>query len=144
MELSPVNERIKKFLKQTGLTQEVFAAKIGCAQQQISSAVTNKYQPGLDLLTGILVAFPAVSSDWLVLGNGEMMKGEVPGLSQREDLKKSDESSKCEACKKLNIKIELLDDLLNKRDAEIARLNQEIGQLKLNQIEPKKGKVSYE
>jgi len=91
MELSPVNERIKIFWRYTGMRQHVLAEKIGCKQQDISSAVNNKYKPKLEIITGILVEFPNVSSEWLLFGKGKMMKSEASEYLQSEESLKTDE-----------------------------------------------------
>ena len=100
MDLSAVNERIKIFWKQTGMKQHVLAEKIGCVQQDISKAVNNKYKPGLELITGILVAFPDISFEWLVFGRGEMKKSDVPVYNSGEVLlKTADPEVKIFSCK---------------------------------------------
>lgn len=112
MDLSPVNERIKIFWKQTGMTQHVLAEKIGCVQQDISKAVTNLHKPGLELITGILVAFPDVSFEWLVFGRGEMKKSDVPAYNTGEVLRKTDDpEAKIFSCKDCIEKEKRIDEL---------------------------------
>jgi len=110
MELSPVNERIKLVFKQTGLSQTVFGERVGCTQQAISNAVNNKNQPGLDLVTSILVSYPELNTEWLVLGKGEMKKNESLESSQSEELLKADEPGvklfNCTQCIEKEKKIE--------------------------------------
>src|SRR5665647_1036772 len=91
MELNHVNERIRILRKQAGMNQHDFAEKIGCKQQDISNAETSKYKLSLDLITGILVAFPEVNIDWLLLGRGKMTKNESSEYKQHEELLKTDE-----------------------------------------------------
>ena len=112
MELSPVNERIKLVFTQTDLTQKEFAEKIGCRQQAISNAVNNKNQPGLELITNILVVFPVINTDWLVLGKGEMKKSDIPAYNTGEVLKKTDDPEvKIFSCKDCIEKEKRIDEL---------------------------------
>jgi len=112
MDFSPVNERIKIIFTQTGMKQRVFAEKIGCVQQDISNAVTNKYKPGLEIITGILVGFPDVSFEWLVFGKGEMKKSNVLAYDSGEVLRKTDDPEvKIFSCKDCIEKEKRIDEL---------------------------------
>lgn len=155
-----INDRILELMNQYQLSESALSRSIGFKPQAINNIKNKKNKPSLDLITSVIEKFPEISIEWLLLGNGNMMKGDASedALKQKELLNKSikgkendiksetiniEDSGNCESCKKLNNRIEFLEDLLRDRDTEIARLNQEIGRLKPNQEEPKKGKAHY-
>ena len=68
-------ERISLIIKKYNLTERQFAIKIGKKQQSVN-AMLKKANSDLMMTTviDILRAFPEVSTDWLVMGEGDMMK----------------------------------------------------------------------
>lgn len=87
----PANERIRQILKQLRLNESGLAKSIGCKPQAINNIVNDKNKPGFGLITSILVSHPTISTDWLVLGNGEMMKSEVSAYRPGDTLRKIDD-----------------------------------------------------
>lgn len=75
-----VNQRIKFLIDQYSmLTQRAFAERIGVSQSAISSLFSQREnRPGLDMLQKIAIAYPEVSLDWLMLGQGQMLRGAIP------------------------------------------------------------------
>ena len=72
--MSDVAERIQFILKRENLTYGQFAERIGVAASAISHFVNRRNKPSLDALAGILVAFPNISPDWLLLGVGNFSR----------------------------------------------------------------------
>ena len=72
--MSDVAERIQFILKRENLTYGQFAERIGVATSAISHFVNRRNKPSLDALAGILVAFPNISPDWLLLGVGNFSR----------------------------------------------------------------------
>jgi len=68
-------ERISLIIKKYNLTERQFAIKIGKKQQSVN-AMLKKANSDLMMTTviDILRAFPEVSTDWLVMGDGDMLK----------------------------------------------------------------------
>ncbi|WP_151088047.1 helix-turn-helix domain-containing protein [Hymenobacter baengnokdamensis] len=74
-----VNQRIKFLIDEYSmLTQRAFAEKIGVSQSAISSLFSQREnRPGLDMLQKIAIAYPEVSLDWLLMGQGQMVRNAV-------------------------------------------------------------------
>lgn len=83
-----VNQRIKFLIEDySKLTQRAFAEKLGVSQSAISSLFSQREnRPGLDMLQKIAIAYPEVSTDWLLIGNGSMLRTEVAATSQEQPL----------------------------------------------------------
>lgn len=75
-----VNQRIKFLIEDySQLTQRAFAARIGVSQSAISSLFSQREnRPGLDMVQKIAIAYPEVNLEWLLLGQGNMLKPAVP------------------------------------------------------------------
>ena len=58
-------EILSEFLQENGLTQTVFAAKIGVKQSQVSEWLKGKATPGYDILKRMSVAFD-ISADYFL------------------------------------------------------------------------------
>ena len=149
-------ERLKKvifWLINSGqaTSQEDVAHKLGNSEYFLSQIVKGRKPLSIKFITKLCTEFNKLNPDYLLVEDVPMLLSEIPqnkSIERKEYEIKSEaiiieDSGKCETCKKRNNRIEFLEDLLRDRDTEIARLNQEIGQLKLNQIEPKKGKAHY-
>lgn len=53
-----------------------FARTIGMAQVSFNNCIIRKHKPSLDVFTKILSAFPDISAEWLLRGEGSMYKSE--------------------------------------------------------------------
>lgn len=65
-------DRIKKVLNVSGLSQAEFAERIGVSQQTMSYIFTGKKKAGEKILLGILDNIEGVNPLWLFSGSGEM------------------------------------------------------------------------
>lgn len=72
-------ERIKLLMERYGLSQRQFALKIGMSPQTLNTSFKNDGELKLSVIQDILRAFPEVSTDWLVMGEGDMMKASGNG-----------------------------------------------------------------
>lgn len=66
--------RLDSFRKYTGKTLNAFAKKIGMRQSTLHYYFHHKRGLSLDPIINTLYAFPGLSPDWLLLGNGEMLR----------------------------------------------------------------------
>ena len=110
---SPINERVKQILWQKERSVTKFAEKIGIAQTTLNQQF-NVGKLSLATLENILKAYPDVSAEWLLRGEGSMFQAE---LSENEQyLKKEYENLKMQVAVLSNEKARLLAqvDLLNK------------------------------
>lgn len=68
--------RIEKVMLHLNMTSGQFAAEIGVQNSTLSHILNNRNNPSLDVLKKILSRFPEVSTDWLILGQGSMLRQE--------------------------------------------------------------------
>lgn len=68
-----VNQRVKMFLAYTGDKQKEVALKLGTTEQTISGTLTGRSTPKADLIAKLAIAYPELSTTWLLTGQGEMV-----------------------------------------------------------------------
>lgn len=68
--------RIEKVILFQNMTSGQFAAEIGIQNSTLSHILNNRNNPSLDVLKKILSRFPEISTDWLILGQGSMLRQE--------------------------------------------------------------------
>ncbi|MBD5231906.1 MAG: helix-turn-helix transcriptional regulator [Bacteroidales bacterium] len=109
-------QRIKSLIAHLGLSTRAFALSCGLRQNTLNNQLNGMRELSLSTIIAILDTFPEVSSEWLLRGEGEMLKGEVS-------------SKELERINKLNNIIESLQDVIDARNATIASINERILQL---------------
>ncbi|MFO7978991.1 MAG: helix-turn-helix transcriptional regulator [Bacteroidales bacterium] len=67
-------ERIRKVLQVKKLTPSLFADKVGVPRSTISHVLSGRNNPSLEFLQKILDNFPEIRTEWLVRGEGSMLK----------------------------------------------------------------------
>ena len=101
--LNTIESRIEWLLKETGMTQSSFANRINENPTKFSHIFKGRNRPSLDLITKIVSAFPEVSVEWLIKGEGKALNGnistDIPG---RTDAYTSSGASQTEAMKTAN------------------------------------------
>jgi DNA-binding XRE family transcriptional regulator len=73
-----LNERISKVIEYSGLTPSEFADEIDVQRSSISHITSGRNKPSLEFIIKIKSRFPELLWDWLVTGEGEMLKSELP------------------------------------------------------------------
>ena len=68
-----MKDRIKLIMEQQGCNQVAFAQMIGIAPATLSGIFNGRTQPTLATAKAIHDRFPAISLNWLMFGEGEMM-----------------------------------------------------------------------
>lgn len=73
-------ERLMKVMETENMNAKQFAAEVGIQPGTISNILSGRNNPSLDVLQRVLNRFRTLSSDWLVLGIGQMyrLNGEMP------------------------------------------------------------------
>ena len=112
--------RIKTLISHLGLSTRAFALKCELRQNTLSNQLNGMRDLSLPTVLAILSAYPEVSSEWLLRGEGDMIKQEVS-------------TKELERVNKLNNIVESLQEVIDARNATIASLNERIKQLE-NQI----------
>lgn len=67
--------RISKIIESMGLNPTSFAAKIGVQQRTLWNQLNGQRELSLETVIAIIENIPDVSTEWLLRGTGEMMKG---------------------------------------------------------------------
>jgi transcriptional regulator with XRE-family HTH domain len=67
-------DRLFKIMESQGMNAKQFALELGISAGTLSNIFGGRNKPSLELLENALQHFPFISSDWLVLGIGEMYR----------------------------------------------------------------------
>ncbi|MGH1517357.1 helix-turn-helix transcriptional regulator [Chryseobacterium sp. JK1] len=73
-----LNERISKIIEYSNLTPSEFADEIDVQRSSISHITSGRNKPSLEFIIKIKNRFPELLWDWLVTGEGVMLKSELP------------------------------------------------------------------
>jgi len=99
-----IAQRLTEFMSKVGYTNYRLANEIGMNQTTIGRQLKGEQALSSKLLDGILTAFPDLSAEWLMRGNGEML---LSGEKEESDGDTDAWKAKYEAIK------ECYDSLLN-------------------------------
>lgn len=66
-----MEERLKLFLSMEGLSPSQFADKLGIQRSGVSHLLSGRNKPSFEFINKMLLAFPKISPDWLILGTGK-------------------------------------------------------------------------
>lgn len=72
-----LNERISKVIEYSNLTSSEFADEIDVQRSSISHITSGRNKPSLEFIIKIKSRFPEILWDWLVTGEGEMLKSDL-------------------------------------------------------------------
>ena len=67
-------DRIVALINALGMQPTQFAGVVGLQSATLSHIINGRNNASLDVMEKILLQFPQVSADWLILGQGEMMR----------------------------------------------------------------------
>ncbi len=70
-------ERIQLIMKSRNISAAQFADEIGVQRSSVSHILTGRNNPSLDIILKILQRFPEINSEWILTGNGAMIKSEI-------------------------------------------------------------------
>ncbi|WP_336734719.1 helix-turn-helix domain-containing protein [Chryseobacterium sp. VD8] len=73
-----LNERISKVIEYSNLSSSEFADEIEVQRSSISHITSGRNKPSLEFIIKIKSRFPEILWDWLITGEGEMLKSELP------------------------------------------------------------------
>ena len=94
-------ERIKALMEVRGLSPSQFADETTLPRPVVSHILSERNKPSLEAVQKILAAYPDVSSDWLLNGEGVMLRaGESAGASEPTPAKSPEERSSPKAPKR--------------------------------------------
>ncbi|MDE6037834.1 MAG: helix-turn-helix domain-containing protein [Duncaniella sp.] len=112
--------RLQKILTYSNLSVRALAIKCSLKQQTLDKHIKGIAEPSANTLISIASAFPEISTDWLLLGNGVMLK----------------EDKETDRVNSLIDTISILQDTINAKSETIALLTERIKQLE-NQLNSK-------
>lgn len=72
--LDSCTARIVKFIDWLQINKNQFAASIDINQAVLSHVLNGRNKPSLDVIKKILIAYPQLNPDWLLLGHGDMFR----------------------------------------------------------------------
>jgi len=78
-----MKERLLKVITSEGITSSLLADELGVQRSGISHILSGRNYPSFDFLQKLLVRFPKLNAEWLILGQGAMYKStvaEIPDL----------------------------------------------------------------
>ena len=76
-----MKDRISKFLTTESISPSKFADEIGVQRSSISHIISGRNNPSLELIQKILNRYDFVNPDWLILGKGEMYRGQSKNIN---------------------------------------------------------------
>lgn len=123
MALLELSNRIKKFVDYTKMSARKFAGECGLKQPTFDKHIRGTADPNVITIIGIARRFPELSLDWLLLGEGDMLKG-------NSDLE-AIEDKNTERLMKLVDTIATLQETINAKSETINAQNERIKQLEL-------------
>lgn len=115
--------RLKEIIANSGLTNNAFAKKCGINTPTLDRQLKGLRGISTETVMSVLKAFPEISSEWLLRGEGEMITGDKTDASMERVLKLVDT-------------ISTLQDAINEKSKTIATLKERIAQLE-NQLKTK-------
>ncbi|WP_312089810.1 helix-turn-helix transcriptional regulator [Chryseobacterium sp.] len=88
-----LNERISKIIEYSGYSPSEFADEIDVQRSSISHVTSGRNKPSLEFIIKIKSRFPEILWDWLVNGEGEMLKSELKEEEQNDETEKTKPTS---------------------------------------------------
>jgi|WetSurMetagenome_2_1015567.scaffolds.fasta_scaffold18593_5 hypothetical protein len=116
--------RLKEYIDSKGISISKFEKSIGMSNASFGKSLKSGGTIGADKLEIILNHYPDINLEWLVTGNGEMLKStsEIPpGLNK---------SSECEKCKANERLINALQETIESQRKLICRLEEDLEEQK--------------
>lgn len=119
-------ERLQEIIRYEQLNVSSFARKIGVGDQTIRGIVVQKRnKPGYEILAKTIQTFDWLNAEWLMTGNGEMVRKELPDANHNSPSLKE------------------LVNYLREKDLKIEKLIEEKTELKIKfEMEKEKSKRS--
>lgn len=77
-----MHNRLKQFLAAENVTQAQFASTIGIGKANISHVLSGRNKPGYDFIKAIMVGYPHLNINWLLLGTGKMYDMSQPPMER--------------------------------------------------------------
>lgn len=112
-------QRLKEVLAYSGQSVRAFSIKCGISQPTLDKQLKGLRGISIETMMSVLYAYPEISAEWLMRGNGAML------------IKQDGESVESERLNKLVDTITTLQDTINARNDVITTLTNRVKQLEL-------------
>ena len=77
--------RIKQVMEYAQMSPTAFADKISVNRSSLTHIFSGRNQPSLDIAKKILTAFPEISTEWLIMGMGNMLQEVNPAPAPKAE-----------------------------------------------------------
>lgn len=126
-EILSINERIMYILEHYGVSRYKFSQESGISETVLLNISKGKNKPSADFIEKLLNNYRAIDANWLISGNGSMLKKNHEIV---EDSEPPPCNKQCLLCKEKERIIEKLEDCLKTKDISIESLQSERTMLK--------------
>ena len=69
-----MKKRIARIIEYENLSSTMFAERLGISKAVVSHILNGRNNPSLDVVSRIMQTMPYINSEWLINGEGEMLK----------------------------------------------------------------------
>lgn len=73
-----MNTRLKQFLAAENISQSQFADTIKVVRASVSHVLSGRNNPSYEFMKAIMLSYPQLNMEWLMLGKGKMYKDAAP------------------------------------------------------------------
>jgi transcriptional regulator with XRE-family HTH domain len=81
-----MKDRLQKIITSEGLNPSLLADEIGVQRSGISHILSGRNYPSFDFLQKLLVRFPKLNAEWVILGQGTMYQSNQSDEIKQQDL----------------------------------------------------------
>ena len=75
-----MRERLSKFIEMERLTSSRLAEILGVQPSNISHILGGRNKPSFEFIEKLLLRFPKLNPDWIILGKGPVYRPEIPSV----------------------------------------------------------------
>ena len=79
-----MNTRLKQFLAAENISQSQFADTIRVVRASVSHVLSGRNNPSYEFIRAIMLSYPHLNMEWLLVGKGKMYKDMAPTLPVSE------------------------------------------------------------
>lgn len=82
--METIEQRVIEVLRYSGLTIKELARRSDIGYSTLYSSTIGRRPVNLEIVQGLLRAYPEIEEGWLILGRGEMLSGKVQAALKRK------------------------------------------------------------
>ncbi len=75
--MDELNKRVLSIMEKQQMSKSTFATVLEISLPVLTHISSGRNKPGLELIQKLLIKFPALNPDWLLLGEGNMYRAKV-------------------------------------------------------------------